>query len=331
MKTFYLSIFLLSATLVAQAQCKLVVQMDTTKASGTTSIGKLEYNSNGLPIKKTYFDTLTSVQIAYDNYYYSENRLDSVINFTITNQRTGYFSKNEWIGSNLVKQVRHYKLGSSVKKDTTKFSYNGDVLSGVQDPNLELTDIAFTNGNITSASIFVSQFSIFAAATFQYDDKENPFKNLGTTEDIFAYFNKNNLLKIYPSISPTTVAVNNSYTYNSDNLVKTAERFELIQNTKAISKYGYACINTTNIEDSDASRLTTEAYPNPSSDGEFLVDASANFEITVRSSSGKQVYYEPASNLSGHRSINLRNHPKGVYLLELKSGETTKTYKLIYQ
>lgn len=331
MKAFYLYIFFICYSIVTYGQCQLVVEMDTTKSSGITSIGKLEYNDAGFPIKKIYYDTLSGVQIAYDNFYYSNNKLDSIINFTITNNKTGYFSRNEWNGDNLTAQIRHYKLGSSTKKDTTKLTYSSNLLTAIDDPNLKLSSIVFTNGNITSASIFVSQFNIFADATFQYDNNENPFKKLGTSDDIFAYLNKNNLLKIFPSLSPTLLAVNNIYTYNNNNLIKTASRNELIQNTTAISNYGYACINITNIEDSDASRSVTEAYPNPSSNGVFMVDASANFELSVKSSSGRLVYFEPASNFTGFREINLSNHPKGIYLLVLKSGETIKTQKLVFQ
>ncbi|WP_400192092.1 T9SS type A sorting domain-containing protein [Hymenobacter sp. B81] len=66
-----------------------------------------------------------------------------------------------------------------------------------------------------------------------------------------------------------------------------------------------------------------QAYPNPSADGRFTVQlnaSSATGELRVTDALGRLVHRQPAPSLPGTESLDLSQHPAGVYTLELRTA-----------
>jgi hypothetical protein len=76
------------------------------------------------------------------------------------------------------------------------------------------------------------------------------------------------------------------------------------------------------------------AYPNPSPDGRFTLDAGPDAALTgapltVADALGRPVLSLPATGRSGPRPLDLRGQPAGVYTLQLRSAQGVATRRLI--
>ncbi len=82
--------------------------------------------------------------------------------------------------------------------------------------------------------------------------------------------------------------------------------------------------------------VNLSVYPNPSTTGDFSVkfdsEESKLINIKVYNLIGREVYREQISTQAGSQktSFNLRNFPKGVYMLEVSDGNQRVTRRLSY-
>jgi hypothetical protein len=78
----------------------------------------------------------------------------------------------------------------------------------------------------------------------------------------------------------------------------------------------------------------TKVYPNPTSDKLHIsmnvVDVTAPLELNIMDHTGKVVYSETAENVNDF-NVSMANFPKGLYLVQVKSGEIVNTTKVSVQ
>ena len=71
-----------------------------------------------------------------------------------------------------------------------------------------------------------------------------------------------------------------------------------------------------------------KVYPNPSSNGEFTIDVSGKYEVSVMNIAGKVVYN---TNINGVSTIDLSRFAEGLYFMQLKSEDKIITQKIMIQ
>ena len=93
----------------------------------------------------------------------------------------------------------------------------------------------------------------------------------------------------------------------------------------SFTSYVYQLSETLNVNDSlDNTAATINIYPNPSNGIVYVSNATAQMDYNIYSLNGQSLFTQ-----EGGAVLDLRSLPKGVYLLEVKSGEHKTCKKLI--
>lgn len=128
-----------------------------------------------------------------------------------------------------------------------------------------------------------------------------------------SYFWNNNssasFIVVHPGISTSyTVTGTDATTFCSNKFTFTQEVSE--------------CTGLAKIENNS---INVSIYPNPNA-GEFTVELSQETSVNIVNGIGQVVY---SKMLNGDNKINLSNQPAGIYFVQLKQGNATKTLKVV--
>lgn len=320
---------LLSFTWAAQAQVcpNSTVVIASTKDSlyvnnilKTVTHTSLWYNEAGLPFVRRTYDPATQAVLGVEEYYYTGNRLDSIIGFTdeSTTTKNGKYRRYEYdANGNLTKETKNL----ATEQEVTTFTYTNNKLSGVSSADFTVTNVTYnTATNNLSAAKAVTQFGEFDG-TFSSDDNINPFSGkLGLNDDILSYFNTNNLLK-FVALNQDVFSI--VYTTNADKRPTRIVRTELVTNSVGRSTITYGCLNDliSSVSDNKISQ-TSNIAPNPSKDGLFQINEDMN-SVVVRDVTGAFVL-ETANN-----KLDLSAQKSGMYFLEIKTDSGVKIAKIV--
>jgi hypothetical protein len=307
-------------------QCLYGITSDTTqKNNEDPRITEIYRNNDGKIVYKKIYNKNFQL-IAVDSFYYSGNyQLDSIIQYDFNGQRTPYYVKNEWMNGKLVKQFRAYFDGV-VKRDTSILTYDASGnLQTFSNNLLKLRDIEYSaDGNIEKAKIevVIGNFRLFVDAIIEFDDKLGSFRELGLSDDLFSYFNRNNFVSIAPASSPNNPVVKVTYTYNSFGVVISAIRNEALQNTVISAKYGTDCREFTTLKDNIYS--INSVYPNPvKRDQKIFVPKLQNTAFQVYNANGEFMF----ENYS--QELEMNGLKEGLYLIKYLDYDKNSVIKKV--
>ena len=216
---------------------KTVISKDSSDDGTNTNnrqVRLFTYNSSKKLIKVSYKNGTSTTYTDYDSITYSGEYISSVKSYTVGNPTPYATTTYTFTSENLTSthEIGSNSNGAFVRDRT--FTYTSGVLSaitvvytsGSNDGSPEnISSIVFTSGNISSAYLS----DIPAAATLTADlTAPNPYYGLDfKTDDPLNIFNKNNVLKAYPTGFPSNPLLDYSYTY-ANNRVAT-----ITDNTKS--------------------------------------------------------------------------------------------------
>lgn len=189
---------------------------------------------------------------SYDLVYYNDdyNKVDSLVRFTTSGTRTGEYIKQVFTQGLLTKRIkRHYDRQNLVfVSDTCLYGYdaNGSLLTAtfaIDNKKFPLTNIVFTDGNLTSADLDYDGSGPALPINVQaiYDTTVNYQKGLILLDDVFSYFSDNNLLAL--KSTPIGNVITNTITYYPNGTMKTDYTTinNLISTETTYIKFWYDC------------------------------------------------------------------------------------------
>jgi len=347
-KHYYLLI--LAASLISYASigqnCKLVADTAKFTFQGEESryVSEYLYNSSEELVRINYYFNTPMDEgfypAGYDLVTYAGGKITSLVNYnSMDDQPSGDVMNNVWSNGLLVEQNRISNSNNEdpdhIRKDTTFYTYTSGVLSSVDTRRWEgdekdtegsevITNIVITNGNITSA-----KRGGVLDVSLEYDEYPAVYLGLPITDEFIEVFSVNNVIKVYPNISPETPFIESEITYTDDDVVA---HISTSYGSESIEEKGfkYDCSSVLGVtKNTDAQQVNF--YPNPSSEGKFKLEATdLSFrQFTVINSNGQVVQHGIVS--STEVIVDLAGLPMGIYTVQLKGDQRVAFSKLVKQ
>ena len=204
---------------------KTVISKDSTDDGTNTNnrqVRLFTYNSSKKLVKVSYKSGTSTTYDNYDTIYYTNGKMSQIMSYNVGNSTAYAMNYLSYNSSDQLEAAHESGTNSHGGFDRNRiFTYTNGVLSSVSvtyysgssDGSPEnISSIVFTSGNISSA-VLVDLSN--TAATLTTDlTAPNPYYDLYfKTDNPLNIFNDNNVLKVYPTISPSSPILDYSYTY----------------------------------------------------------------------------------------------------------------------
>lgn len=193
-----------------------------------TRVQLFEFNASKKLVKvKKKFGTSGTFNFYDSIYYNADGKISKVVGWEIGKVNENNILTYIYAGNNLTKvNSKGTNSDASTYEANTNYTYtaagkifsikNEKVTGTVQNAGdiPDLDSISFTGDNLTGGKIFLQGFSVGVIITYDLT-AVNPYYGLNLANDFISMFSKNNALKAYAVIDPSSPLVNNTYTYEN--------------------------------------------------------------------------------------------------------------------
>jgi hypothetical protein len=300
---------------------------DTT--SGTITSYDLTYNDKGLPTSRIYYQPGTTDVSSVLQYYYTGDRLDSIMG-NMDNNRVGQRFGYDTLG-NLISVYNG--LLPFQRTSNAMFGYNGTQLSYMWIQEREfIADKLLYEGEVIKTGIVpfhpYGGTSFTDVCTFLFDTIPNPFyQKIGIVDNPWQYLFKTSFLGIYSPKNNGEPINSWDISYDSaSHLLKTIKYASVFTDMIVVqsSHYQYACRSelVTSMDVKDKREDITSVVPNPSADGVFKLNID-QLKGKLYTSTGEFMFEVQTP------TIDLSTYPSGFYVLKVSYPKGNKVVRLV--